>query len=66
MIDIEKDYLEFKCTNVANDLMFVSIGEYLCFECIEGENRAAITISKSDIEKLIPFILKYYYKSDAK
>ena len=47
---MEKDYLEFQCTNVANDLMFVSIGEYLCFECIEGENRAAITISKTDIE----------------
>ena len=63
---IKKDYLEFQCTNIQNDKMFVSIGEYLCFECVEGENRAAITISKSDIEKLLPLILKYYYKSNAK
>jgi hypothetical protein len=41
--------------------MFVSIGEYLCFECVEGENRAAVTISNNDIEKLLPFILKFYY-----
>lgn len=55
------DYLEFKCSKVTNDTMFVSIGEYLCFECIEGKDRAAVTISKDDIEKLLPFILKYYY-----
>jgi hypothetical protein len=41
--------------------MFVSIGEYLCFECVEGENRAAVTITRNDVEKLLPFILKFYY-----
>jgi hypothetical protein len=58
---MRKDYLEFQCANVLNDVMFVSIGEYLCFECVEGENRAAVTISNNDIEKLLPFILKFYY-----
>jgi len=58
---MRKDYLEFKCSNIENDTMFVSIGEKLCFECIEKNERAAITLTRKDIEKLIPFILKYYY-----
>ena len=58
---MRKDYLEFECINISSDVMFVSIGEYLCFECVEGENRAAVTITRNDIEKLLPFILKFYY-----
>jgi len=58
---MRKDYLEFKCANIPSDVMYVSIGEYLCFECVEGESRAAITITRNDIEQLLPFILKYYY-----
>jgi Holliday junction resolvase len=58
---MRKDYLEFECINISSDVMFVSIGEYLCFECVEGENRAAVTITRNDVEKLLPFILKFYY-----
>jgi Holliday junction resolvase len=58
---MRKDYLEFECINISSDVMFVSIGEYLCFECVEGENRAAVTITRNDLEKLLPFILKFYY-----
>lgn len=58
---MRKDYLEFKCFNVSTDKMFVSIGDKLCFECVEGESRAAVTITRNDIEQLLPFILKYYY-----
>ena len=58
---MRKDYLEFECINISSDVMFVSIGEYLCFECVEGGNSAAVTITRSDLEKLLPFILKFYY-----
>ncbi len=58
---MRKDYLEFKCADIETDTMFVSIGKYLCFECIEKNERAAVTLTREDIEKLIPFMLKYYY-----
>ncbi len=58
---MRKDYLEFKCFDVSTDKMFVSMGDKLCFECVEGEDRAAVTITRKDIETLLPFMLKFYY-----
>jgi hypothetical protein len=62
---MSKDYLELKCFDVYTDKMFVSIGDKICFECVEGNVRAAVTLTSSDLEKLIPFILKYYYNIDS-
>ena len=58
---MRKDYLEFKCYDVSTDKMFVSIGDMLCVECVEGDCRAAVTLTRADIQKLIPFMLKFYY-----
>lgn len=59
---MNKDYLEFECCEISTDKVFISDGHNLCIECVENGQRAAVCISRDDIEKLLPYLLNFYYR----
>jgi len=56
------DYVNLKCKSKENDQMFVAIGQYVSFEVIENNYSSQILIDRNDLEKLLPLLIKYYYK----
>lgn len=56
------DYIKFECKVKKEDEMFVAIGKHITFEVIEDGYSSNIVIDRNDVEKLIPLMLKYYYK----
>lgn len=56
------DYIKFECKGKEGDEMYVAIGKYISFEVIEDGFSSNIVIDRNDLEKLIPLMLKYYYK----
>jgi hypothetical protein len=56
------DYVNLKCKSKEEDQMFVAIGQYVSFEVIENGYSSQILIDRNDLEKLLPLLLKYYYK----
>ncbi len=56
------DYIKFECKGKKEDEMCVAIGKYISFEVIEDGYSSNVVIDRNDVEKLIPLLLKYYYK----
>lgn len=56
------DYIKFECKKKESDEMYVAIGKYISFEVIENGFSSSVVIDRTDVEKLIPLMLKYYYK----
>lgn len=56
------DYINLKCKAKEKDQMFVAIGKRISFEVIEDGYSSTVLIERDDLEKLLPLLLKYYYK----
>lgn len=56
------DYVKFECKGKENDQMFVAVGQFVSFEVIENGYSSQVLIDRNDLDRLMPLLLKYYYK----
>jgi hypothetical protein len=56
------DYIEIECKVNEENKIYVAIGQYVSFEVIENGYSSQVLIDRNDFEKLLPLLVKYYYK----
>jgi hypothetical protein len=60
-----ENYLEFTCKlspETSTEKLVIGNGETMLFEIWDGSKNMGVGLNKNDIEKLLPFLLKFYYE----
>lgn len=57
------DFIEFTCKLMpdSDESLIVDIGETVLFSIYSGSKYMEVGLNKEDIDRLIPYLLKFYY-----